>query len=115
MGFSSWSSWAQQLWYTGFVAPQLVGSSQTRNQAGVSCLGGWILNHWPTRDVPRYDHSCIYLLMHTRKSFCINPGIELLGHRMNLPHRMPSEKVNHRNILAVSVQSLSRVRLFVTP
>ena len=92
-----------------------MGSSQTGDQTGVPCLGGQILNHWPTRDVPHYDHSCIYLLMHTHTSFCINPGIELLGHKMNLPHRMVCERVNHRKILAVSVQSLSCVRLFATP
>ena len=31
---------AQQLWHTGLVAPQHVGSSWTRNQTGVSCIGG---------------------------------------------------------------------------
>ena len=36
---------AQQLWRTGLVAPQHVGSSQTRAQTRVPCLGRGILNH----------------------------------------------------------------------
>ena len=41
---------AQQLWHTGLVAPQHVGSSWTRNQTGVSCIGRWILYHWATKE-----------------------------------------------------------------
>ena len=29
-------------------------SSQTRDRAHVPCIGRRILNHWPTREVPRY-------------------------------------------------------------
>ena len=39
----------QWFWPTGSVAPWLVGSSQTRDQTHVSCIGRRILNHWITR------------------------------------------------------------------
>ena len=42
----------QQLWYMCLVAPSHVGSSQTRNQTHVPCIGRWILNHSPTREIP---------------------------------------------------------------
>ena len=44
---------AQQLWRTGLVAPQHVGSSWTRAQTRVPCMGRWILNHCATREVPK--------------------------------------------------------------
>ena len=44
---------AQQLWRTGLVAPQHVGSSRTRAQTGVPYIGRQILNHCTTREVPR--------------------------------------------------------------
>ena len=49
-GFSSCSPWAQLLWLEGLVAPQHVGSSQTREQTSVPCIGRWILNHWTSRE-----------------------------------------------------------------
>ena len=42
----------QQLWCTGLVAPQHVGSSQTWDGTHVPCIGRWILNHWTIREVP---------------------------------------------------------------
>ena len=45
---------AQQLWRTGLVAPQLVGSSRTRARTCVPCIGRWILNCCATREVPVY-------------------------------------------------------------
>ena len=36
---------AQQLWCTSLVVPRPVGSSQTRDQNYVSCIGRWILYH----------------------------------------------------------------------
>ena len=42
---------AQQLQRTGLVAPWHVGSSRTRDQTCVPCIGRWILNHCATRDV----------------------------------------------------------------
>ena len=52
MGFSSHSTRAQQFWPTGLVAPQHVGSSWTRNQTRVPCIGKRILNHCTTSEVP---------------------------------------------------------------
>ena len=43
---------AQQLWLTGPVAPQHVGSSQTRTRTHVPCIGRQILNHCTTREAP---------------------------------------------------------------
>ena len=40
------------LWCTDLVAPWHVGSSVTRDQMHVHCLGRWILNHRTTREVP---------------------------------------------------------------
>ena len=45
---------AQQLWHTGLVAPQHVGSSQTRDRTHVPCIGRRILNHCATRGQPLY-------------------------------------------------------------
>ena len=44
---------AQKLWHTGPVAPQHVGSSQTRARTHVPCIGRQTLNHCATREVPR--------------------------------------------------------------
>ena len=41
---------AQQLRRTGLVLPWPVGSSQTRHQTRVSCIGRWILYHCATRE-----------------------------------------------------------------
>ena len=63
-GFSSYGTWAEQLWLSGsraqaqqlglmgLVAPRHVGSSWTRAQTGVSCIGRQVLNHCATRAVP---------------------------------------------------------------
>ena len=62
-GFSSCGTWAQQLWLagsraqaqqlwrTGLVDPQHVGSSWTRARTRVPCIGRQILNHYATREV----------------------------------------------------------------
>ena len=49
-GFSSCGTQAQMLWHTGLVAPQRVGSSQTRDRTHVPCIGRRILNHCATRE-----------------------------------------------------------------
>ena len=41
---------AQQLWPTGLVTPQHVGSSQTRARTRVPCIGRQTLNHCATRE-----------------------------------------------------------------
>ena len=51
-GFSCCRSQAQWLWHRGLVAPQHVGSSQTRAQTSVPCISGWILIHCATRKAP---------------------------------------------------------------
>ena len=52
-GSSSCGTRAQQLWGTGLVAPWHVGSSRARAQTRVPCIGRQILNHCPTREVPK--------------------------------------------------------------
>ena len=48
------SAQAQLLWRTGLVAPRHVGSSRTRAQTRVPCIGRRILNHCATREAPKY-------------------------------------------------------------
>ena len=55
-GFCYSKAWAlgtraQLLWPLGSVAPQHVGSSQTKDQTRVPCTGRQILNHWATKEV----------------------------------------------------------------
>ena len=47
---------AQQSWCTGLVAPRLGGSSCTRAQTRVPCIGRRFLNHCATREAP----ACIF-------------------------------------------------------
>ena len=58
---------AQQLWRTGPVAPRHAGSSRTRAQTHVPCVGRWTLSHCSTREALNVIfESSIKLL--TRKS-----------------------------------------------
>ena len=66
----------QWLWRTGLAAPWRVGSSQTRDQTCVSCIGRWILQHWTTRELPRIS---IYLHKLANKEICL---VFVLGSRM---------------------------------
>ena len=43
---------AQQLWCMGLAAPRHVGSSPTRYQTRVPCIGRRILSHCATREAP---------------------------------------------------------------
>ena len=45
------STQAQLLQCTGLVTVENVGSSQSRDQTHILCMGRWILNHWTTREV----------------------------------------------------------------
>ena len=54
MGFSSCGTRAQQLWRMGLVALWHVGSSWTRAQTHVPCIGRRILNHCTSREAPIY-------------------------------------------------------------
>ena len=47
------------MWRTGLVAPRHVGSSQTRAQIRVPCIGRRILNHCTTREAPHFLLICI--------------------------------------------------------
>ena len=52
-GFSSCSTWAQQLWRMGLVALQYVEFSWTRDLTHVPCISRQILNHWTTGKIPQ--------------------------------------------------------------
>ena len=55
---------AQQLWFTGLVAPRHVGSSQTRAQTRVPCIGRQTLNHCATREAHFFQKKIfIYLFI----------------------------------------------------
>ena len=53
---------AQQLWLTGLVAPQHVGSSQTRARTRVPCISRQTLNHCATRETPFWLLTLVNLL-----------------------------------------------------
>ena len=55
---------AQQLWLTGPVAPQHVGSSQTRARTRVPCIGRQTLNHCATRE------ALWFLLVEKNRRYC---------------------------------------------
>ena len=58
----------------GWVAyPFSRGSSQTRNQTGVSCIAGGFFTSWATREAP----SCFYPLL---KTVCLAPQYWILLH-----------------------------------
>ena len=67
---------AQQLTYTGLVAPWHVGTSQTRDRTHVPCIGRRILYHWTTRETQRnlFKGKCmpLYFLLnvHIRLHIC---------------------------------------------
>ena len=63
VGFSSCGTWAQQLWLAGLVAPRHVGSSQTRAQTCVPCIGRRILNHCFTKEAPSFMNSFSQLMV----------------------------------------------------
>ena len=44
---------AQELWYTGLVAPWHVWPSQTRDWTHVFHIGRWILHHWATMEAQK--------------------------------------------------------------
>ena len=65
------------LWRTGFAAPQYVGSSFcTQELNPISCIVGWILSHWTTREVPGIVYSW---------TSALNPGpsVALMGGAIN--------------------------------
>ena len=54
MGFRNCGAWAQLLRCINLVALRHVGSSWTRDQACVPCIGRQILIHWAIRQVLKY-------------------------------------------------------------
>ena len=48
--------WHLLSWSAGLAAPELVGSSRTRDQTRVPSIGGQILNHWIPREVQGLSH-----------------------------------------------------------
>ena len=64
-GLAGSGAWAEPLWCPGFFAPQFVGSSQTRDQTCVRCIGRRILSHWSTREVG-------FFLLFVRVFLCLN-------------------------------------------
>ena len=47
-----WGSWASAVGAQGLVALWHVGSSQSRVQTCVPCIGRWILHHWTKQRSP---------------------------------------------------------------
>ena len=64
-------------WHTSLVAPRHMGSSQTRDQTHVPCIGRQILNHWATREVPE----CWFL----NYKVCCPPKGKLKVEEVNAP------------------------------
>ena len=84
-GFTSCSTWAprlwlvgssaqaQQLWHTGLAAPWHVGSSRTRDQTCVPCIGRQVLNHCSTREVHPFcfkSQCLLFFLTNNAFLFC---------------------------------------------
>ena len=65
---------AQQLWFTGLVAPGHVGSSQTRARTHVPCIGRQILNHCATREA-----QLIYFLIFIYLFGCVGSLLQHVG------------------------------------
>ena len=75
-----------------------MGFSQTRDRTHVLFIGRQILNHWTTREV----QNVTFLIDIFKSSFRFAAKLEREG--TDFPYKSP-----------IVVQSLSRVRLFVTP
>ena len=87
-GFSSYSTWAQQLrhtcfraqaqqlWCTGLVTPRHAGSSQTRDRICVPCIGRQILNHCTTWEVHKYFR--LKIIFVPIRGFQVSPIVDLV-------------------------------------
>ena len=83
---------AQQSWLTGPVAPRHAGSSQTRAQTHVPCIGRQILNHCATREAPV---GCL-LITHRQETDTLSyPSRHLLYSWSNLSGPPGSSHVTH--------------------
>ena len=74
---SSCGLWAlerrQQLWRTGLVALQHVGSSWARARTHVPCIGRWILNHYATKEFHPTPLIIKEMKIKTTKSYLLTP------------------------------------------
>ena len=77
---------AQYLWLTGLVAPRHVGSSQTRAQTRVPCIGRQILNHCATREAQK-----VLFLKADCKYAGGNLKTELVSSASNMMHYAPTD------------------------
>ena len=68
---------AQQLWFTGLVAPRHAGSSQTRARTRVPCTGRHILNHCATREA--LDVCFYFSWVYTSEWDCWNHMVTMLA------------------------------------
>ena len=55
--------WAKSLWCPGSAALWHVGSSQTGDRTGDSCIARQILDYWTTREDPRYTYFLFTILV----------------------------------------------------
>ena len=78
LGFSNFGLWAQQLWLLGLVAPGDVGSSQSRNQTHVPCVGRQSLT---TREGPKSCLFVCFLIYKPCKKKCLK---EIPSHLSNI-------------------------------
>ena len=85
---------AQQLWRTGLVATQNVGSSRTRARTGVPCIGRRILNHCATREVGNH---CLGLNLPT--FFCKHSIVPLWSFRFFLARAQHEKAICSETVL----------------
>ena len=93
MGFSSCSTWPQYLWLTGskllaewlwrpgLLAPRpwRMGSSWTRDQTHIPCIGMWILNHCTHQKSPCF----VFLVTSLEVTICLSTFHNLLLKLLN--------------------------------
>ena len=86
-----------------------MGSSWTRDRTSVSCLAGWVLNHWTTREAPRFS-SWIGKISRRRK--WQSAPVSCLGDPMDRGAWWAA--VHGVACVCVCIQSLSRVWLILS-
>ena len=93
MGFCNCGAWAQLLRCINLVALRHVGSSWTRDQTCVPCIGRQILNHWTIREVPLSSNNSSPLFSTLELSM---QGLSALQHSYNMGKKeLESWKVKH--------------------
>ena len=74
---------AQQLWCTGLVALQHVGSSQTRDRTRIV---RWMLNQWTTREAQNLNHHVLIPQMKEPGALSKDSGETMIVAPMAGPH-----------------------------